>query len=77
MKSFGSLSWVLVKICFDPEYEEMRARSLSQHPQNILQGLKQGFIDCAKSFWYGVSGAVLKPFQGGMEEGILGFAKGF
>ena len=41
-----------------------------------MDGVGKGFLGFGKSLWSGVSGIVVQPIKGAMNDGVVGFGKG-
>eukprot|EP01126_Amoeba_proteus_P066062 TRINITY_DN9497_c0_g1_i3.p1 TRINITY_DN9497_c0_g1~~TRINITY_DN9497_c0_g1_i3.p1 ORF type:complete len:574 (-),score=96.62 TRINITY_DN9497_c0_g1_i3:181-1797(-) len=66
-------------ILLDAEFKELKARALSQHPYNLLQGVKQGLIQLLEGVFYGLTGLITCPYNGstaGWQEFIRGLIQG-
>ena len=75
-----NISWVVVWLTFDTEYQQKKLSVHRAHPRHIGQGLKQGFTELGRGIFSGVTGLVMQPYieakKNGIKGGIIGTGKG-
>ncbi|XP_065656239.1 intermembrane lipid transfer protein VPS13A isoform X1 [Hydra vulgaris] len=75
-KITGTVGKGLAALTMDDEYQQKRRQRMSQKPTNLGQGLVEGGKGLVKGIFSGVTGIVVKPYEGAKAEGATGFIKG-
>eukprot|EP00116_Pleurobrachia_bachei_P006350 sb/3466612/ len=66
----------IAKLTFDEEYQKSRNRRMTQKPSHIGEGLARGGKSLLEGFYHGVTGVLVKPIEGAVDDGVGGFFKG-
>lgn len=72
-----TLGRATVSMTFDDNYvHDKELKDIKQMPSGALDGMGKGVIAFGEGFVYGLSGLVVKPYEGAKEENAKGFLKG-
>lgn len=72
----GSFATGFTILSFDDSFIEKRRKFKLKKPHNVIEGIDQGFRSIYSGLEEGVTGLVVKPFQGARKEGFPGLVKG-
>jgi len=75
-KITGTVGKGLAALTMDDEYQQKRRQQMSQRPTNLGQGLAKGGKGLVKGIFSGVTGVIVKPYEGAKQDGAGGFFKG-
>uniref|UniRef100_A0A6B2L199 Intermembrane lipid transfer protein VPS13-like C-terminal domain-containing protein n=1 Tax=Arcella intermedia TaxID=1963864 RepID=A0A6B2L199_9EUKA len=75
-KITGSIGSGVAMLSFDEGYQEKRLQKKHTQASNVIDGVAEGVTDLAFGLFSGITGIVVEPIKGAVEEGGIGFVKG-